>query len=88
MSNSTPVAAPADVQHKIEELIEAEEGAFNRFKGLMAGVLTALAVGSTLFHLYTAVGIVSPDVLRPVHVGIVLTLTLDRKSTRLNSSHT
>jgi TRAP transporter 4TM/12TM fusion protein len=75
MSNSTPVAAPADVQHKIEELIEAEEGAFNRFKGLMAGVLTALAVGSTLFHLYTAVGIVSPDVLRPVHVGIVLTLT-------------
>jgi TRAP transporter 4TM/12TM fusion protein len=75
MSDSKPVAAPDDVQHKIEELIEAEEGVHNRYRGWMAAFLTALAVSSTLFHLYTAVGIVSPDVLRPAHVGIVLVLT-------------
>ncbi|MBM3582021.1 MAG: TRAP transporter large permease subunit, partial [Alphaproteobacteria bacterium] len=75
MSDPQSVAAPDDVQHKIEELIEAEEGVHNRYRGWMAAFLTALAVGSTLFHLYTAVGIVSPDVLRPAHVGIVLVLT-------------
>ncbi|MCC7016125.1 MAG: TRAP transporter fused permease subunit [Rhodospirillales bacterium] len=75
MNEPKTASPPEDVQHKIEEYIEAEEGAFNRYKGFMAILLTALAVGSTLFHLYTAVGIVSPNVLRPVHVGIVLTLT-------------
>jgi TRAP transporter 4TM/12TM fusion protein len=75
MSDSKPDAAPDDVLHKIEEYIEAEEGAFNRYKGFMAVLLTALAVGSTLFHLYTAIGIVSPNALRPIHVGIVLGLT-------------
>ncbi|MBM3565103.1 MAG: TRAP transporter fused permease subunit [Alphaproteobacteria bacterium] len=70
-----PAAPSADTQHKIEELIEAEEGAFNRYKGLMATLLLVLAIGSTLFHLYAAVGIVSPDVLRPAHVGIVLVLS-------------
>ncbi|MEK7821299.1 MAG: TRAP transporter fused permease subunit [Pseudomonadota bacterium] len=69
------VAPSEEAQHKIEELIEAEEGAFNRYKGFMAILLTVLAVGSTLFHLYSAVGIVSPDVLRPAHVGIVLVLS-------------
>ena len=76
MSVPIPIAPPEDVKHKIEELIEAEEGAFNRYTGFMAVLLTVLAIGSTLFHLYAAVGIVSPDVLRPAHVGIVLVLSL------------
>ncbi|MSP80805.1 MAG: TRAP transporter fused permease subunit [Rhodospirillales bacterium] len=75
MSIPIPAAAPEEVQHKIEELIEAEEGAFNRYQGFMAVLLTAFAVGSTLFHLYAAVWIVSPYVLRPVHVAIVLVLS-------------
>ena len=76
--NALPVAVAApseEAQHKIEELIEAEEGAFNRYRGFMATLLLVLAVGSTLFHLYSAIGIVSPDVLRPTHVGIVLVLS-------------
>jgi TRAP transporter 4TM/12TM fusion protein len=59
---------------KAEEYIEAEEGAANKFKGWMAWVLTLLAVGMSVFHLYTAYAIVPTQVLRPVHVGMVLFL--------------
>jgi TRAP transporter 4TM/12TM fusion protein len=59
---------------KAEEFIEAEEGAANKFKGWMALLLTALAVGMSLFHLYTAYAIVPTQTLRPVHVGMVLFL--------------
>ncbi|MFZ9655329.1 MAG: C4-dicarboxylate ABC transporter permease, partial [Limnohabitans sp.] len=59
---------------KAEEFIEAEEGAANKFKGWMALVLTCLAVGMSVFHLYTAYAIVPTQVLRPVHVGMVLFL--------------
>lgn len=59
---------------KAEEFIEAEEGAANKFKGWMALVLTLLAVGMSVFHLYTAYAIVPTQVLRPVHVGMVLFL--------------
>ena len=59
---------------KAEEFIEAEEGAANKFKGWMALVLTLMAVGMSVFHLYTAYAIVSTQVLRPVHVGMVLFL--------------
>jgi TRAP transporter 4TM/12TM fusion protein len=59
---------------KAEEYIEAEEGAANKFKGGMALLLTLLAVGMSLFHLYTAYAIVPTQVLRPVHVGMVLFL--------------
>ncbi len=59
---------------KAEEFIEAEEGAANKFKGLMALVLTLLAVGMSVFHLYTAYAIVPTQTLRPLHVGMVLFL--------------
>jgi TRAP transporter 4TM/12TM fusion protein len=59
---------------KAEEFIEAEEGAANKFKGWMALMLTVLAVGMSLFHLYTAYAIVPTQTLRPVHVGMVLFL--------------
>ena len=59
---------------KAEEFIEAEEGAANKFKGGMALLLTLLAVGMSVFHLYTAYAIVPTQVLRPLHVGMVLFL--------------
>ena len=59
---------------KAEEFIEAEEGAANKFKGAMALLLTLLAVGMSVFHLYTAYAIVPTQVLRPLHVGMVLSL--------------
>ncbi|MBU3653292.1 MAG: TRAP transporter fused permease subunit [Limnohabitans sp.] len=59
---------------KAEEFIEAEEGAANKFKGGMALMLTLMAVAMSVFHLYTAYAIVPTQVLRPVHVGLVLFL--------------
>jgi TRAP transporter 4TM/12TM fusion protein len=40
----------------------------------MALLLTLLAVGMSVFHLYTAYAIVPTQVLRPLHVGMVLFL--------------
>ena len=59
---------------KAEEFIEAEEGAANKFKGWMALLLTCLAVGMSVFHLYTAYAIVPTQVLPPLHVAMVLFL--------------
>src|SRR4030042_1572525 len=60
---------------KAEEFIEEEEGAAHKFSGWLAAGLTAIAVVMSLFHLYAAYGIVSAQVLRPVHVGFVLFLS-------------
>ena len=54
--------------------IEEEEGAVSRFRGTLALGTTALLVVMSLFHLYAAVEIVPAAVLRPIHVGFVLTL--------------
>jgi TRAP transporter 4TM/12TM fusion protein len=59
---------------RLEEFIEEEEGSFNRYKGWLALFLTAVAVASSFFHLYAAYGIVRTDLLREVHVGIILFL--------------
>jgi TRAP transporter 4TM/12TM fusion protein len=57
-----------------EKFIEQDEGATNRTAGWIAALLTALAIASTLFHLYAAYDVVPTHVLRPAHVGIVLIL--------------
>ncbi len=64
----------AKVGAEVEKLIEAEEGATNRVRGLLATFITATAVVVTLFHLYAAYEIVSAQILRPVHVGAILFL--------------
>lgn len=64
-----------DLRHKVEEFIEEEEGSFNRYKGWLAAFLTAVAVGTSAFHLYAAYGIVRTDLLRAIHVGLVLFLS-------------
>jgi TRAP transporter 4TM/12TM fusion protein len=60
---------------KAQEFIEEEEGAANHLRGWRAALVTVLAVGVSIYHLYTAYGIVPAQVLRPVHVGAVLLLT-------------
>ena len=60
---------------EIEKLIEAEEGASNRLSGGLAHFITVVAVAASLFHLYAAYDVVSAQVLRPVHVGVVLFLS-------------
>jgi TRAP transporter 4TM/12TM fusion protein len=72
--------APAEAElsdeqkHRLEEFIEEEEGALNRYRGWLARFLTFVAVASSAFHLYAAYGIVRTDWLREIHVGIVLFL--------------
>jgi TRAP transporter 4TM/12TM fusion protein len=60
---------------KAAEFIEEEEGRFSRYKGWLATFLTAVAVGTSAFHLYAAYGIVRTDFLREVHVGLILFLS-------------
>src|SRR3954471_11809471 len=60
---------------KAEEYIEQEEGAANKFQGLMAVFITLTAVVMSAFHLYTAYAIVPTQTLRPVHVAFVLFLS-------------
>ena len=59
---------------KAAEFIEEEEGASSRYVGWLARLTTTLLVGMSLFHLYAAVDIVSAQVLRPIHVGLMLLL--------------
>jgi TRAP transporter 4TM/12TM fusion protein len=61
--------------HKAQEFIEEEEGAANRLEGWRAAFVAVVAIGMSLFHLYAAYGIVYAQILRPVHVAMVLFLT-------------
>ena len=68
-------AIDAEALKKAEQFIEAEEGASNKLRGALGIFVSATAVVMSLFHLYTAYAIVPTQVLRPVHVAMVLTLT-------------
>ena len=61
--------------HKAQQFIEEEEGAANRLTGWLGALLTLLAVGVSIYHLYAAYGIVPAQVLRPMHVALLLLLT-------------
>ena len=76
MATAEPPAAALseDQKHRLEEFIEEEEGRLNRYKGWLAYFLTFVAVAASAFHLYAAYGIVRTDLLRAIHVGIVLFL--------------
>ena len=65
----------AETKARIEELIEEDEGAANRMSGWLATLLTTIACATSLFHLYAAYDVVPADVLRIVHVGLVLLLS-------------
>ena len=68
------VVVSEEALHKAEEFIEAEEGAANKLKGWLGIFVTVVAFVMSVFHLYTAYGIVATQTLRPVHVGFVLFL--------------
>ena len=57
-----------------DKFIEAEEGAASRHVGWRAALVTAVAVGMSVFHLYVAYAIEPTQTLRPIHVGFVLFL--------------
>jgi TRAP transporter 4TM/12TM fusion protein len=59
---------------RAEEMIEREEGVHHRHTGWLLGLVTAVAVVMSVFHLYTAYYIVRPEHLRATHVAFVLFL--------------
>src|SRR6266545_502105 len=71
---SDEVSLTEEQKKRLEEYIEEEEGALNRYKGWLAVALTLLAITMSLFHLYAAVRIVPAYILRPVHVAFALGL--------------
>ena len=75
MPELTGAELSEEQQKKVEEFIEEEGGRFNRYRGALAVFLTAVAVASSVFHLYAAYAIVRTDWLREIHVGIVLFLS-------------
>lgn len=73
-SPQSEAALSEEARKRVEELIEEEEGAHNRYRGALAVMLTLAAVIMSLFHLYAAVEIVPAFRLRPIHVAFALTL--------------
>jgi TRAP transporter 4TM/12TM fusion protein len=57
-----------------EKYIEEEEGVTRRLSGPLDIFITVIAVSMSLYHLYAAVGTVTTQILRGVHVAFVLFL--------------
>ncbi len=60
----------AQALKKAEEFVEQEEGATHRFAGAWGVFLFACAVVMSLFHLYSAYGVITTTTLRYAHVGV------------------
>jgi TRAP transporter 4TM/12TM fusion protein len=75
---TTPTSSSSDIddltQAQLDSFIKQEEGDANDYRGWIGVLITLVAVGMSLFHLYAAYSIVPTQVLRTVHVGIVLFL--------------
>lgn len=67
-------AISEEARQRVEELMEEEEGALNRYRGALAVFMTLCLVVMSLFHLYAAVEIVPAYILRPIHVAFALAL--------------
>jgi TRAP transporter 4TM/12TM fusion protein len=74
VSQAEDGAVSAEALHRAEELVEEEAGHANRPGGALGVLVTAAAVGISLFHLYTAYAIVPTQTLRPLHVALILAL--------------
>jgi TRAP transporter 4TM/12TM fusion protein len=67
-------AVEAERLAEAERFVEQEDGAANRLRGPLATALTMALAGTSLFHLYAAVDIVSAPWLRGLHVALMLGL--------------
>ena len=59
---------------KVEQVIEKEEGVTRKPTAFWKAVITVLAVGTSLFAIYCALGTITTQILRGVHVALVLSL--------------
>jgi len=60
---------------KLEEIIEEEEGVTRKVTGFWNIIITVLAVGMSLFALYTSIFPVTTQIVRGVHVALLLALS-------------
>jgi TRAP transporter 4TM/12TM fusion protein len=60
---------------KIEALMEEEEGVIRKVAGSWVYVITILAVGMSLFAIYSTIFPVTTQILRGIHVAFLLTLS-------------
>ena len=76
MTQDRDQASAIDQQtlEKAQEFVEQEEGVTNRLTGWVGRATTALALATTLFHLWAAYDIVTTTILRWSHVGLVMVL--------------
>ncbi len=75
MSGSpNPPSLDTATARRIEALIESEEGAANRFTGLLGLAAVGIALAMSLFHLWAAWSIVPTTTLRFAHVGFTMVL--------------
>jgi TRAP transporter 4TM/12TM fusion protein len=59
---------------KVEEAVEKEEGITRKHKGFWSTAITVVAVATSLFAIYAAVATVTTQILRGIHVALVLFL--------------
>ena len=72
--NLSGIEKPVDEEalKKAEKYIEEDEGLIDAIPhGLMNNMITVIAVIMSLVHLYAAVGIITPHILRGIHVMFV-----------------
>src|SRR4030065_1783976 len=69
------VVITEEALREAEKYIEEEEGPSRRLIGKMDAFITVVAVVMSLIHLYAAVGIIMTQVLRGIHVMLVLFLS-------------
>ncbi len=59
---------------KVEEVIQQEEGITRDPNHIWTLIITAIAVANSIFAMYVAVGTMTTQILRGIHVAVVLTL--------------
>jgi TRAP transporter 4TM/12TM fusion protein len=69
-----PAVVGEEAKRKAKQYIEKEEGAVRHLEGRTDRLLTTVAVGMSLFHLYAAYGVIPAQMLRAIHVAFVLFL--------------
>jgi TRAP transporter 4TM/12TM fusion protein len=77
LNTTEAVPQPVISQERLKEAekyIEEEEGVTRRLSGPLDIFITVIAVSMSLYHLYAAVGTVTTQILRGVHVAFVLFL--------------
>ena len=73
--NDQEVVISEEALKEAEKYIEEEEGPSRRLTGRMDVFITVVAVVMSLVHLYAAIGVIMTQVLRGIHVMLVLFLS-------------